>query len=315
MAVKVGSARSDENGNITGGKAGNQNGRELGTQSWYSHSKGWYVLRAKDPEVREKIAKCMEMACKNKHIGYDQNQRNSLYVEAEKIGFNVSKVTKDVETDCSALVRVCCAYAGISVKDFNTSGEAKTLVNTGKFDKLTDDTYCKKSDYLLRGDILVTKTKGHTVVVLSNGSKANDISMTILKKGSKGNAVMELQRDLIALNYDLEPYGADGDFGTVTRDAVKAFQVDSKLDPDGEYGPLTDAAMTKALNNLVLSKVRITGGSVNVRTAPNTKGKLLGIAHKDDLFDYQGYDENNWHLIVYMGQNAWVSGRYSEVIR
>lgn len=314
MAVKVGSARSDENGKITGGKAGNQNGRELGTQSWYSHSKGWYVLRAKDPEVREKIAKCMEMACKNKHIGYDQNQRNSLYVEAEKIGFNVSKVTKDVETDCSALVRVCCAYAGISVKDFNTSSEAKTLVNTGEFDKLTDDAYCKRSDYLLRGDILVTKTKGHTVVVLSNGSKANDISMTILKKGSKGNAVMELQRALIALNYDLEPHGADGDFGTVTRDALKAFQIDHGLKPDGEYGPLTADAMMKALNDLVLSKVRITGGSVNVRTAPNSKGKLLGIAHKDDVFEYQGLDENNWHLIVYMGQNAWVSGRYSEIV-
>ena len=43
---------------------------------------------------------------------------------------------------------------------------------TGKFDILKDDKYCKKPDYLLRGDILVTRTKGHTVVVLDDGAKA-----------------------------------------------------------------------------------------------------------------------------------------------
>ena len=35
--------------------------------------------------------------------------------------------------------------------------------------------YTDSSDYLLRGDILCTTTQGHTVIVLSDGSKATPI--------------------------------------------------------------------------------------------------------------------------------------------
>ena len=93
MAVKVGSARIDENGKAHGGQAGDQTGKEVSTQSWYLHSKGWRVFRAKNPSVAEKIAQCMERACKNSKIGYDQYQRHTLYKAAEPLGFDVSKVT------------------------------------------------------------------------------------------------------------------------------------------------------------------------------------------------------------------------------
>lgn len=172
MAVKVGSARIDENGKAHGGAAGDQTDKEVSTQSWYAHSKGWVLLRAKDANVREKIAVCMEAACKNAHIGYDQYQRDTLYNEAKQYGFDVSKVTKDVETDCSALVRVCVNYAGITIGSFRTTKEASILMATGAFDKYMDAAHCKKSNRLLRGDILVTVTQGHTVVVLSNGADA-----------------------------------------------------------------------------------------------------------------------------------------------
>ena len=43
MAVIIGSARIDENGNIHGGKPGDQTGREVSTQAWYQHRKGWVV--------------------------------------------------------------------------------------------------------------------------------------------------------------------------------------------------------------------------------------------------------------------------------
>ncbi len=41
--VKLGSARIDENGHATGGKAGDQTGKEVSTQNWYKHNKGWRV--------------------------------------------------------------------------------------------------------------------------------------------------------------------------------------------------------------------------------------------------------------------------------
>ena len=37
MAVKVGSARIDENGKAHGGKAGDQTGKEVSTQNWYGY--------------------------------------------------------------------------------------------------------------------------------------------------------------------------------------------------------------------------------------------------------------------------------------
>ncbi len=168
MAVLVGSARIDENGNATGGVAGDQTGKEVSTQNWYLHSKGWVLLRP-NSAYAEKIASTMEAACANNNIGYDQSQRNTLYSLAKAVDWDVSKVSA-CETDCSALVRVCCAAAGITLSDFNTSTEASVLVASGKFTKYTEDKYCTASTYLKRGDILVTKSKGHTVVVLGNGS-------------------------------------------------------------------------------------------------------------------------------------------------
>lgn len=168
--TRIGSARTDENGKTHGGKAGDQKaGLEVSTQEWYKHTKGWVVLRAKSASAREALADDMLWACENDNIGYDQYQRGTLYDAAKPVGFDCRKVEQKVETDCSALVRVCLAYAGIAVADFNTTTEIDRLMKTGKFEKLTDSKYTESADYLLRGDILVTATKGHTAIVLDDG--------------------------------------------------------------------------------------------------------------------------------------------------
>ena len=46
------------------------------------------------------------------------------------------------------------------------------LLNTGMFAVYEDGEHCNSPDRLLRGDILITRTKGHTVVVLSDGAAA-----------------------------------------------------------------------------------------------------------------------------------------------
>ena len=173
MGVRVGSARSNENGGVNGGKAGDQTGREVSTQPWYLHSKGWIVIRAKSPAVREAIAKNMEAACQNNNIGYCQGHRGTATAAAKPYDYDLSKVNAAVETDCSELVRCCVLYAGIHVNGFSTANEVTELEQTGQFYILEENKYCKAADYLLRGDILVTKTKGHTVVVLDNGSKSS----------------------------------------------------------------------------------------------------------------------------------------------
>jgi uncharacterized protein YgiM (DUF1202 family) len=60
----------------------------------------------------------------------------------------------------------------------------------------------------------------------------------------------------------------------------------------------------------------VTGNSVYVRSAPNTDGRVLGVAHQGDLLPYQGQDSaQGWHLVEYMGENGWISGKYSAVER
>ena len=182
MSVRFGSARIDENGNARGGGAGDQNGKEVSTQNWNKHEKGWRVLRAIEPEARKKIAACMRAACDNANIGYDQGQRLTLYNAAEPLGFDVSKVDKKVECDCSSLVRVCLAYAGITVTNFTTSNQAKILLASGKIKEMVGVEYADKPDKLLEGDILVTKTQGHTVIVIEGAEGAEDTGETEIQQ-------------------------------------------------------------------------------------------------------------------------------------
>ena len=255
--VRVGSARIDERGKAYGGRAGDQTGHELSTQKWYLHRKGWRVFRAINREQALRIAADMEAACGNNHIGYDQWQRNTLYKAAEPVGFDCSKVRTDCETDCSALVRVCCAYAGIMglPSDFRTGNMPKNLLATGVFVELKGAKYTDQNAYLGRGDILVTRTNGHTVVVLDDGARYEGAAETgeaelgerLLKHGSAGENVKQLQQYLIQLGYDLGKWGADGEFGDATELAVKDFQKKNGLEADGQYGKKTHAALIAAV--------------------------------------------------------------------
>lgn len=171
MSVRVGSARIDENGKLIGGQAGDQTGQEVAIEPWYLHSKGWVVIRAKDPDVAEKIAWDMEAACANDQIGYDQSASWDLYDKSKAYGWDCSKLKVPAETDCSSLARVCVAYAtGKNIPWFSTLNQVTVLSGTGYFDVITDAKYTQSSDYLRRGDILCTRTQGHTVVVLDNGA-------------------------------------------------------------------------------------------------------------------------------------------------
>ena len=238
MTVMIGSARGDENGRAYGGQPGDQTGKEVSRQPWYKHPQGWRVFRAKDAEAREKIGACMDAACDNSHIGYDQNDRLTLYSVAEGVDFDCGKVEIDCETDCSALVRVCCAFAKIDLPNFNTQYEPEILARSGAFDELTGAAFTDYSDRLMRGDILVTRGKGHTAVVLNDGDKTGKIA-----RGDVGDEVTALQKALVRLGYNLGSYGAnrdgvDGEFGAKTEAAVKAFQKANGLPQTG----MADAA-------------------------------------------------------------------------
>lgn len=159
-SILIGQASYGENG-ITDQEPGNQTGEELNTRKYYNHKKGWRVFRHPNSIMRNKIAYGMLQAVGNKCIGYDQRNRNTLIMAAQKYAYNPGLVKIDVECDCSSLVRVCCAYAGILLPDFNTASEAKVLLSAG-FQEVSIDAATGAG--LQIGDILVTATKGHTCI-------------------------------------------------------------------------------------------------------------------------------------------------------
>ena len=349
--VYIGGASIDEHGKAHGGQAGNQTGKELKKQKWYLHSKGWRVFRAKSAEAQAKLAACMAAAVANKHIGYDQYQRNTLYKAAEPFGFDVSKVTADVECDCSALVRVCCAYAGITglPEGFRTTNEPKNLLGTGAFMEMVGEKYTKQAAYLKAGDILCTPVQGHTVIVLNDGDKAEPTAEG-LRRGDYGTAVTAMQK--LLLKWDkacLPKCGADGDFGGETERAVKDFQNTHDLPVTGVYDEKTRRLLTGMYGEPATQQserpegaeapahglsgaetrdpaqaegagrsVEITGGTVNVRSAPGTKGKDIGDVHRGERYPYGGLtaevDGRDWYLIDWHNTNGWVSGKFARLV-
>lgn len=153
-----------------------------------------------------------------------------------------------------------------------------------------------------------------------------------LRRGCKGDDVKELQRDLMKLGYKLPKYGADGDFGSETEKAVKAFQTDHHLTADGVMHSDDYTMLFAALDGQhiepgpepptpapTVQHVEITGGTVNVRSGPGTSGtRILAVAHKGDRYPYQGKTQSvggrDWYLIEYEGVNAWVSSRFAKVV-
>ena len=79
------------------------------------------------------------------------------------------------------------------------------------------------------------------------------VSKPILKKGSKGDDVKDLQRILNALGYtdsSKKALTVDGSFGNATLYALKAFQKAKGLDIDGSCGEKTWAALRTAVLDL-----------------------------------------------------------------
>jgi hypothetical protein len=185
--IMIGSARIDEDGKISGGKAGDQKqtsstndtSGEVSMQKMYTHTKGWLVFRPKDAAIATKCATEMTNACNNAHIGYDQSQRLTLWNYVVKNAVkSLAKVSSDVEVDCSELIRtVIYVVTGKDVGDFSTATEAAVLKKSGLFEESFEYVSQEKTP-VYDGDVLVTKTKGHTAMVVSGNARTTTSTST-----------------------------------------------------------------------------------------------------------------------------------------
>lgn len=228
MTIMIGSARIGENRKATGGKAGDQKQKsntndtigEVSMQPFYVHSKGWYILRPKSAVHAEAIANKMIVACNNVNIGYNQNDR--LGVVKHGVSSNVK-----TNSDCSSLVRECVKEAtGKDAGNFTTLNECSKLEATGLFESKRSYT---KGTALYNGDVLVTKTKGHTVIVVSgNRRTASGSTVVNSNKSWKGNENYYLENELVgqwqkAMNkgFDTKELEVDDKFGAGSQEFAR----------------------------------------------------------------------------------------------
>ncbi len=149
----------------------------------------------------------------------------------------------------------------------------------------------------------------------SSSSTSNTVSFTTLRKGSQGSAVKTLQTNLNkVLGIKL---ATDGDFGSKTRDAVIAFQNKYGLNPDGVYGPASDAAMQKALSASSSSSTssgkvyKVNVRALNVRKGPGSNYGVATVIYKDQTYTILEI-KNGWGKLK--SGAGWVSMTYMKKV-
>ena len=177
----------------------NKNNYNLATRNFHTLLR---PIAGKYPTLAEDSAKACEAGCANNHIGYSQKVvqgkgRTSLYDEALKVNFNLSNITVDCNTDCSAFMAVCANAGGIKIsKNVWTGDMATAFVASGAYEKKTDAIYFSSTDYLRRGDILIKD--GHTLMVLDNGSK---ISTTVTDTQINKDLPVQPDNNFLAIKF------------------------------------------------------------------------------------------------------------------
>lgn len=251
----------DERNKYTGGKAGDQTGKEWWIISWYNYSHGGWdcVIRFKNKKLGRLLADLATKSAKNNYIGYDQSQRLTYWEQLKKVNYKPEKIKTNCEADCSS--GVCSMLKAIgylknidklkNITITTTHYMKKMLKDTGLFEILTDKKYLTSDAYLMEGDILLNE-QHHTCTNITNGKYAKEEKKTTnkkkkytgtfptvpqgssLKRGTFSKQVGLLQKYLNWYgNYKLN---IDNDFGVKTEKAVKSFQKKEKLSIDGHFG-------------------------------------------------------------------------------
>lgn len=250
MSIIFGSARIAEDGTVNGTRPGDNTGSEVSTQSYYQHRKGWYVLRPNDPAAAAKIAADMAAACTNSNIGYSQARRYTGVNLARSVGWNASLIANRCDVDCSSLVRICVACGtGKDPGDFDTGSERSVLLATGLFSDVTWGVNTATGSGLCNGDVLVTKSKGHTGVIVSGATvrstasadtkgAAYMFSVKQIYEGCPASNSVYLAQEILK-SRGIYTGALDKEFGPQMAAAVLKYQQIRHLEADKIIGPAT----------------------------------------------------------------------------
>lgn len=119
-----------------------------------------------------------------------------------------------------------------------------------------------------------------------------------IRMGDQGEEVTQIQSALASLGYSV---AVDGDFGSATARAVKAFQESRGLDADGLVG----AATYRALMGRELPEVS-RGGSYVARRVVQTSFQYIGVPYVFGGTTPSGFDCSGFVRYVYANAGIWL---------
>lgn len=314
--IRVAQAGSDERYQYNYGQAGDQrkgtpdaNGcftGELNVQPWYN--KPWdYVIRPKNETLANSMAGNAELICRNKNVGYDQNQDETLWDAFDKLGWSPTSIAKLplCETDCCRLVDVVIRLGGVTsipnLKHKYTGNIRKALEDSGLFTTFKDDAYTQHDTKLKRGDLLLQEDH-HIAIVLDTSPEAvglpyvirNCVACCMRDQGStKGKVVQYLHPNNLVTLWGWSPSG----WGKVT------------------YNGKTGYVSPKYL--VAVKKVKTTG-KVWLRAGAGTNTTGLTVVPNKTTIPWSGVTAKNgntvWYYVSYGGYNGFVSGVYLKIV-
>lgn len=136
--------------------------------------------------------------------------------------------------------------------------------------------------------------------------------------GHKGYRTATMQK---ALNKHGADLNGDGEFGSKTLGALKAFQKAKGLTVTGKGDAATLAALglmpaveqpAEPGQPIQPGSIRVTGGSVNVRTGPGTSFDIVKAVNKGSMLTMA--DTEGWRPVLVGGEVCWISKEYSEEV-
>ncbi|GKX68536.1 peptidoglycan-binding protein [Inconstantimicrobium mannanitabidum] len=180
---------------------------------------------------------------------------------------------------------VAC-HTGIVIQ-YNSSSKIVTTIEGNSRDAIRSNTYNLTDSYILGYGIW---SGSNTNPSPSPTPDPNPV--TLLRLGSQGEAVRNLQTILISKGYNCGASGADGDFGQATYNAVIRFQADHGLEQDGIVGPKTWNALnnTTAGGTPVLRKGSTGADVVKLQKALIARGYSCGASGADGDFGQGTYN-------------------------
>lgn len=209
-------------------------------------------------------------------------------------------------SDCSSSISYCYKEAGYGFGILNTVGmyQSKKLTSvpvTIKNGQIQNPEVLRVGDMLLFagsdsgrsyagyvGHVeMVYEIKGSTVTLAGHGSgRPSTKSMTTYCKSrynSKSSTKLGHKGLIKVVRYIQD----DGGESTVT----------TPVEPQTTYSPA-----------VIESAVKITGGSVYVRTGPSTSYSMYKVARRGDTFER--LNTSGWVAILFEGKVRWISGKY-----